>query len=284
VAEDVSGMPGLGAPVDDGGLGFDFKLAMGIPDFWFKLLKEKRDEDWNCEEVYRELTNRRHDEKTISYVECHDQAIVGGKSLIFELIDADMYTSMASDAENIRVDRGIALHKIIRLLTLATAGHGYLNFIGNEFGHPEWVDFPREGNNWSYKYARRQWSLRDNPELKYHGLAEFDKIMIHTADDYKIFDYEPVLVHSHVDNHVLAFARGNLLFVFNLHPECSFREYLIDMNDSYELVFDSDNALYAGFNRLVPEQKYFPVDYENRRGILLYLPARTALCLRRTDI
>jgi 1,4-alpha-glucan branching enzyme len=166
-----------------------------------------------------------------------------------------------------------------------TAGHGYLNFIGNEFGHPEWVDFPRDGNNWSYKYARRQWALRDNTELKYYGLAEFDKAMIHTARNFNIFDFEPVLFHSHVDNHILAFSRGQLLFIFNLHPSISFENYLIDIpdNDAFELVFDSDNANFSGFNRLMQNQKFITLNQDNRQGISLYLPSRTALCLKKID-
>ena len=279
IAEDVSGMPGLGAPVADGGLGFDYKLAMGIPDFWFKLLKDKPDEYWNVDDIFNELTNRRRDEKSISYVECHDQAIVGGKTLIFELIDADMYFAMERDKPNIRVERGVALHKMIRLVTLATAGNGYLNFIGNELGHPEWVDFPREGNNWSYKYARRQWSLLDNNNLRYQGLYLFDKSMIKTAREYNIFDFEPILNYSHVENHILAFSRGNLFFVFNFHPTESFENYCVDVpqDASYNLIFDSDRDEFCGYSRLEWNQKINSFYRDNRRFISLYLPSRTVL-------
>ena len=170
IAEEVSGMPGLAASIKDGGIGFDYRMAMGIPDFWIKLIKEYSDEDWKPGAIWWELTNRRKDEKTISYAESHDQALVGDKTIIFRLIDADMYWHMSKNDQNLMVDRGIALHKIIRLLTASTINGGYLNFMGNEFGHPEWIDFPREGNGWSYKYARRQWSLLENRQLKYADL------------------------------------------------------------------------------------------------------------------
>ena len=179
IAEDVSGMPGLGAPVVEGGCGFDQRMAMGVPDHWFRLT-DLPDESWNVEQLWHELMNQRQDERTISYVESHDQALVGGKSFIFQLVDAAMYDGMAKDSGNAMAERGVALHKLARLLTLATSDGGYLCFMGNEFGHPEWIDFPREGNDWSYHYARRQWSLRDNPNLRYHGLAEFDQAMIET--------------------------------------------------------------------------------------------------------
>ncbi len=171
IAEDVSGMPGLCRRPEEGGLGFDYRLGMGIPDFWIKILKEKSDEEWDIYEMWNVLSNRRYKEKTIAYAESHDQALVGDKTIAFWLMDKEMYYQMHRDDHNLVIDRGIALHKMIRLFTISLGGEGYLNFIGNEFGHPEWVDFPREGNNWSYYYARRQWSLRDNKDLKYQYLG-----------------------------------------------------------------------------------------------------------------
>ena len=135
-------MPGLAAKVEDGGYGFDYRMAMNIPDYWIKTIKEKIDEDWKPSSMFWEVTNRRQDEKTISYAESHDQALVGDKTIIFRLIDADMYWHMQKGDENYVVNRGIALHKMIRLLTSSTINGGYLNFMGNEFGHPEWIDFP----------------------------------------------------------------------------------------------------------------------------------------------
>ncbi|MBQ8044884.1 MAG: 1,4-alpha-glucan-branching enzyme, partial [Bacteroidales bacterium] len=180
IAEEMSGMPGLALSFEKGGMGFDYRMAMGIPDYWIKMIKEKRDEDWSPSGIYWELTNRRADEKTVSYAESHDQALVGDKTIIFRLIDDQMYWHMSKNDDNMVVERGVALHKMIRLVTLATNGGAYLNFMGNEFGHPEWIDFPRQGNNWSYKYARRQWDLVDREDLKYCYLNEFDKQMIET--------------------------------------------------------------------------------------------------------
>ncbi|MDD4869994.1 MAG: alpha amylase C-terminal domain-containing protein [Kiritimatiellae bacterium] len=287
IAEDVSGMPGLAAPREDGGCGFDYRLAMGIADCWFKLADKVPDEKWNMGELWHELTNRRADECTISYVECHDQSIVGSKTMIFELIDAAMYTDMRVSDQNAYIDRGIALHKMMRLATLAAAGHGYLNFMGNEFGHPEWVDFPREGNGWSYKYAKRQWHLRDDPNLKYHFMADFDRAMLELARKFKIvFNEIPHLVHIHEDDKVLVFERDGLLFLFNFDPSRSYTDYAIDAPPGeYILIFDTDESRFGGQNRIVPDQTYFtcPIMTKNspRLCIKLYLPCRSGLVLKK---
>ena len=219
IAEEVSGMPGLAAPYQDGGYGFDYRMAMNIPDYWIKTIKEKIDEDWKPSSMFWEVTNRRKDEKTISYAESHDQALVGDKTIIFRLIDADMYWHFQKGDENYNVHRGIALHKMIRLLTASTINGGYLNFMGNEFGHPEWIDFPREGNGWSHKYARRQWNLVDNKNLCYHYLGDFDSAMIHTLREMKNIQDTPVIEVWHNDSdQVLAYRRKNNIFVFNFNP------------------------------------------------------------------
>ena len=277
IAEDVSGMPGLGTPLENGGIGFDFRLAMGTPDYWIKLIKEVPDENWPVNNLYYELTNRRQDEKTISYAESHDQALVGDKTIIFRLIDADMYTGMSVSQPNLRVERGIALHKMIRLVTLATAGHGYLNFMGNEFGHPEWIDFPREGNHWSYHYARRQWHLRDDPNLRYKFLADFDKAMMGLCRDYKLIETPgPHFLHEHVADQVLAFERAGLVFIFNFNPSKSFTDYSLPVPPGkYRLLMDSDAMEFGGFGRLEPWG-----EYGGTHGtILTYLPSRTVLVL-----
>ena len=225
IAEEVSGMPGLAAKFEDGGYGFNYRMAMNIPDYWIKTIKERRDEDWKPSSIFWEVKNRRADEQTISYCESHDQALVGDKTIIFRLIDADMYWHFKQGDENDMVHRGIALHKMIRLVTLGTINGGYLNFMGNEFGHPEWIDFPREGNGWSYKYARRQWNLVDNPELDYHFLGDFDQKMIEVVKGEKNFIKTPVQEIWHNDgDQVLAFMRGDLVFVFNFSPTRSFTD------------------------------------------------------------
>ncbi len=287
VAEDVSGMPGLCAPLEEGGCGFDRRLAMGVPDCWFRLVKDTRDEDWDLGHLWHELNNRRPEERVVSYCESHDQALVGGKTLIFELIGEAMYEHMASGASHPVVERGVALHKMIRLATLATAGHGYLTFMGNEFGHPEWVDFPREGNRWSYRYARRQWSLADDPGLKYHGLAAFDRAMVALfRAEGVVGTTEPALLAIRSDDKVLAFARGGLLCFFNFHPTRSYVDYGVEVPPGeYDLVLDTDEARFAGPGRIAPGQRYharaLPGDGPPRMGIRLYLPSRSALVLRR---
>ncbi len=286
IAEDVSGMPGLAMPVGEGGTGFDYRFAMGVPDYWVRLLKERADEDWPLGHLWFELNNHRHDEKSVSYVESHDQALVGDQTLLFRMIGADMYSNMSVFCENIRVDRGVALHKMIRLITLATAADGYLNFMGNEFGHPEWIDFPREGNGWSYRYARRQWSLVDDETLRYRKLARFDRDMIDLARTNNLLaSGNPRLLHEHHDDKVLAFERAGHLFLFNFHPSRSYDGYRVDASPGeYRLVLDSDAEAYGGHGRLDPYQVYFTQPHGKGQTlcheISVYLPTRTALVIR----
>ncbi len=285
IAEDVSGMVGLAAPVSEGGCGFDYRLAMGVTDYWFKLF-DRPDETWPIGELWYELTNRRADEQTVSYLECHDQAIVGGQSAIFRLIGDAMYHAMHQAIPNLRVARGIALHKMARLATLSTAGHGYLNFIGNEFGHPEWVDFPREGNNWSYHYARRQWSLSDNPKLHYHALKLFDQAMLDLANRFQLLTAVPQLITIDDNDKLLVFERHGLIFCFNFHPTLSLTDYPIELlPGSYELLLSSDELHFSGHGRVTAPQKYstIPTVQNNtlRHLLQIYLPCRTALVLQR---
>ena len=180
VAEDVSGMPGLCREVAEGGIGFDFRLNMYVPDLWIKYLKEVSDDNWNMGHLTHALTNRRYKEMSIGYCESHDQALVGDKTIAMWLFDAEIYYNMGFNKDkqySIRVDRGVALHKMIRLLTMTLGGEGYLTFMGNEFAHPEWIDFPRVGNNNSYHYCRRRWDLCDNKELLYYYMKEFEVTM-----------------------------------------------------------------------------------------------------------
>ena len=288
IAEEVSGMPGLAAPVEDGGYGFDYRMAMNIPDYWIKMIKEQRDEDWKPSSIFWELTNRRKDEMTISYAESHDQALVGDKTIIFRLIDADMYWHFKRGDETSTVTRGIALHKMIRLITMSTINGGYLNFMGNEFGHPEWIDFPREGNGWSHKYASSQWSLVDNPDYFYTVLGEFDKEMAKLIGGAKNFQARPVKEIWHNDgDQVLAFSRRDLIFVFNFHPTRSFTDYgLLVPEGDYSIVLSSDNEKFGGYG-LVDESQVHFTQYDKlharrKKGwLMLYLPSRTALVLKK---
>jgi 1,4-alpha-glucan branching enzyme len=285
IAEDVSGMPGLARPADEGGIGFDYRLAMGIPDYWIKLLKHKRDEDWSLGELYGTLLNRRYGEKHIGYAESHDQALVGDKTIAFWLMDKEMYWHMNRGSQNLIIDRGIALHKMIRLVTFSLAGEGYLNFIGNEFGHPEWVDFPREGNNFSFHYCRRQWSLADNPELRYGGLQEFDRVMMGLDEQHNILAdafIEQLAVHE--EQRLLVYRRGPLVFVFNFHPTESYADLRIPVPDpaDYRLVLDTDRARFEGFGRLAEEVTYPRQDvsmYGREQSVQIYIPSRSAQVL-----
>ena len=277
IAEDMSGMAGLAAPFEAGGLGFEFRMAMGVADHWIKWLKEKTDDQWSMGEIWWELTNKREDEKTISYAECHDQALVGDKTLIFRLIDKEMYTSMNIDSQSLVVDRGIALHKMIRLVTIATAGDGYLTFMGNEFGHPEWIDFPRAGNGWSYKYARRQWSLCKPDYLRYKYLMNFDSDMIHLFRKENLLAYKPELIRADEEKKVLIFRRKNYIFALDFNPSESFTGYAFEAPEGdWELELDSDEKRYDGFSRLKEGEVH-----HSDTGITMYLPSRCALVFRR---
>ena len=285
IAEDMSGMPGLAAPIDEEGIGFDFRMSMGVPDYWIKLVSDQRDEDWHVGDLFYQMTNKRDDEHTISYAESHDQALVGDKTLIFRMVDKEMYTSMSVFEQNMVVDRGIALHKMIRLLTITTAGDGYLNFMGNEWGHPEWIDFPREGNNWSYEHARRQWHLMEDPTLRYHFLNDFDKAMLKLVKREKIFRYPSIPMVRDNERQVLIFSRGDLILAFNFNPVSSFSDYsFIAPPGQYKELLDTDGRKFDGFGRIDKRVDHFTEYKEGEGNILsLYLPSRAALVLKLND-
>ena len=281
IAEDMSGMPGLGRTIEDGGLGFDYRLQMGIPDYWIKLLKHSQDEDWDLNELWSTLTNRRWKEKSIAYCESHDQALVGDKTIAFWLMDQEMYWHMSVGDENLVIDRGLALHKMIRLVTLALGGEGYLTFFGNEFGHPEWVDFPREGNGWSYKYARRLWHLAADEKLKYKFLDGFEAAMLEMAEGTALL---PAIAAQQLNmdatNKVIVFERANLIFVFNFHPNHAVPDYRfkVPTKGEYRIILSSDDERFGGFARVDTSVTY-PTNEDGELSV--YATNRTALVLKR---
>lgn len=284
IAEDMSGMPGVASPIEDGGMGFDYRMNMGTPDYWIKLLKEKRDEEWHVGDLFYELTNKREEEHTISYAESHDQALVGDKTIFFRLVDKAIYTSMGVFDKNILIERGMALHKMIRLVTIGTAADGYLNFMGNEWGHPEWIDFPREGNGWSYDHARRLWSLVDDENLRFRFLNAFDKSMIQTVNETRVFHWRPEPLVRDNERQVLIFTRGDYLFVFNFNPEKSFPDYVFDApSGKYTMLLDTDSKNFDGLGRIDEKMEHFTRYVSPGRGQLsLYIPARTGFVLKRS--
>ncbi|MBQ6833876.1 MAG: alpha amylase C-terminal domain-containing protein [Lachnospiraceae bacterium] len=282
IAEDMSGMPGMCLPIEDGGIGFDYRLAMGMPDMWIKAVKESTDEGWNINGMWGNMCLRRPGEGTVAYVESHDQALVGDQTMIFRLAGANMYSDMDKSCHNPVIDRAIALHKMIRLFSIAAGGEAYLNFMGNEFGHPEWIDFPREGNGWSFHYCRRQWSLRDNGFLKYQWLGDFDQDMIALTKDNKIFEQRMGdLKLSKEPEKMIAFYRKGLLFAFNFHPTNSLQNVLIPVNKyaDYTVELCTDDAKYGGFGN-VEHIKYPVKRFNGQNFIEIYLPARTAIVLK----
>ena len=286
IAEDVSGMPALCVPLSLGGIGFDYRLAMAIPDMWIKILKEVKDDEWDIANICHTLTNRRHGEKTIAYAESHDQALVGDKTLMMHLCDAEMYTHMSTLSPLTPViDRGMALHKMIRLVTHGLGGEGYLNFEGNEFGHPEWLDFPREGNNNSFWYARRQLNLTDDPLLRYKFLDNFDRMMNQTEAKYGWLSAPQAYISlKHEGDKVIVFERAGLVFIFNFHPTNSFSDYRIgiEVPGTYRVVLNSDHGDVGGHNRIDENTRFFttPMEWNNRKNWThVYIPSRTAIIL-----
>ncbi len=284
IAEDMSGMPGLCRPVDEGGFGFTHRLAMGLPDYWIKLLKERKDEDWSVGDMWYTLINRRYGEPNIAYAESHDQALVGDKTIAFRLMDAEMYTHMSCNMQSVVIDRGMALHKMIRLVTLAAGGEGWLNFMGNEFGHPEWIDFPREGNGNSFKYCRRQWSLVDNPDLRYRLLNAFDRAMLRVARDEELLASAPARpLNMDERNQVMSFERGGLVFVFNWSGDRAIPDYKLPApcHGEWQIILDSDAPEFGGFGRQDASLSHFT---DKMQRLSLYLLPRTALVLARKGL
>ncbi len=287
IAEDMSGMPGMCLPVKEGGLGFDYRLSMGVPDFWIKMLKERRDEDWDMGKMWYELTTRRPQEKNIGYCESHDQALVGDKTIMFWLADKEMYWGMNRAYPNPTVERAMALHKMIRLVTCSLAGEGYLNFMGNEFGHPEWIDFPREGNGWSFAHARRLWSLAEDGFLRYSYLGDFDKAMLALIKRCGVLAAGSARnLWQEQERKLLAFEKAGLIFLFNFHPVQSLKDFYLPVvqEGRYRVVLDSDSACFGGYERITHDYVY-EARSQNKRGIgfEIYIPARTALVLERIE-
>lgn len=284
IAEDMSGMPGMCLPAGKGGIGFDFRLAMGVPDFWVRTL-EKSDEDWSMHALWHELTTGRPEEKRIAYVESHDQALVGDKTFIFRIADKSMYWHMAKDNRNMEVDRAIALHKMARLSTITLGAEGYLNFMGNEFGHPEWIDFPREGNNWSFKYCKRQWSLADNSSLLYYDLMRFDEAMLSLVTEYSLLDGSlPKQLWIDDEQNVLAYQKNSLIFVYNFHPTNSLPDFNFPFEGkgAWQVIFDTDEARFGGQGRISHSVVHHRIALPSRgscEGLSLYTPCRTAMIL-----
>ena len=283
IAEDMSAMPGMCLPIEDGGVGFDYRLAMGEPDMWIRLLKNTADEWWDLNNIYYELANRRPNEKVIGYCESHDQALVGDKTIMFRLCDQEMYWGMETHNQNMIIERGMAIHKLLRLITMSLGGEGYLTFMGNEFGHPEWIDFPREGNGWSYHYCRRQWSLADNPNLKYQYLYAFEKAMVEMAKKQKVIGGRDTQLQLNNTDKTLVYKKGGAVFAFNFHPVNSYDGYVLTMPETgdYEVIFSSDDYQFGGHGR-VYHQTYTATKQENGKpGFKIYLPNRTAIVLRK---
>jgi 1,4-alpha-glucan branching enzyme len=292
VAEDVSGMPTLCRPVAHGGFGFDYRLAMALPDMWIKLLKETPDDDWDMGHITHSLQNRRWKEPCVAYTESHDQAIVGDKTTAFWLMDAEMYTHMSTmSPPSMCVDRGLALHKMLRLVTMGLGGEAWLCFMGNEFGHPEWVDFPRPENGWSYSHCRRRFDLPAEDHLKYKFFEAFDVLMCALENRFRFMASDQQFCSKKDQgDKVIVFERGPLLFVFNFHPCNSYTDYRVGhpWNEGLRVLLDSDEGRFGGHMRLewghsnsAPPGEAWDNRYHSTQ---LYIPSRTVQVLCRDSL
>jgi len=283
IAEDTSALPGLALPIEVGGVGFDYRLAMGEPDMWIRLLKDVPDENWDLGNIYYELTVRRPQERVIGYVESHDQALVGDKTAMFRMCDQEMYWGMEKSYHSFAIDRAMALHKMLRLLTMSLGGEGYLTFMGNEFGHPEWIDFPREGNGWSYHYCRRQWSLADNGFLKYSYLNAFEKDMVAMAKKQKVLTGQNYRLQLHEDDKVVVYKKGGAVFAFNFHSTKSFDGYFIRVPGpgKYQVLMSTDDFCYGGNGRIFHQCYEATQREDSSYGFQIYLPSRSAVVFRK---
>ena len=277
IAEEFSGMPGLTCAPSDGGLGFDARFAMGIPDYWEKCIKNPQD----LGSLWYEMNNHRPYDRTISYVECHDQCINGDDAMIWRLLGDDMYTTMLRGIDSWNISRGLAYYRLMRLITLSTADLGYLNFMGNEFGHPEWLDAER--------HAHRQWRLATDERLKYACLAAFDLAQMKMVATYLTdFATPPLFRYIHEDKRLLAFERGHLLFAFNFHETAAYDDILFAVTPGkYTEILSSDDSTYAGHDNLRitdPKVEHFttPLPDPLHGDIKLYLPPMVALVLVRS--
>ena len=288
IAEDFSGMPGLCRPIEEGGYGFDYKLNMKICDKWKHFLMNLKDEEWNMGDIVYTLTNRRYNEKHISYCESHDQSFIGNYSLSSLLFSSERFWNMSINSpETIVIGRGIALHKMIRLLSFALGGEGYLSFMGNEFGCPDSLDFPKKGNRFSYSHCRRRWDLCDNKELRYQFLYNWEIIMNLLEEIFNfIGSKEEYISTKHEDDKVIVFEKGVLLFVFNFHPVKSFEGYQIGTKwgSKHKIILDSDEERFMGKGRLkAGHDNLFPcikkVFHNRPYNMKVYLPSRTCMVL-----
>lgn len=278
IAEEFSGMPGLTCLPKDGGLGFDARFAMGIPDYWEKFIKKPQD----LGSMWYEMNNHRPYDHTISYVECHDQCINGHDAMIWRLLGDDMYNAMLMETETWKVSRGLAFYRLMRLITLATADKGYLNFMGNEFGHPEWLD--------AEEHAHRQWRLAEDTSLKYACLNAWDQAQMQlVSDNIESFKTPAMFRYIHEDKRLLAFERGALLFVFNFNETQAFSDLCFAVTPGkYLEILSSDERRFAGHDNLritEPPLEHFtqPCFDPNLGDITLYIPPMIVLVLKRDE-
>ncbi|KAL4441059.1 hypothetical protein ABPG77_010490 [Micractinium sp. CCAP 211/92] len=300
IGEDVSGMPTFCRPWTEGGVGFDYRLQMAIADKWIEVLSKSDDWSWNMGNIVHTMTNRRYAEACVGYAESHDQALVGDKTIAFWLMDKEMYDYMGAPGYGPGspiIDRGIALHKMIRLLTMALGGESYLNFMGNEFGHPEWIDFPRDdtydpstgafvpGNGGSLEKCRRRWDLADAEYLKYKYMQAFDRAMMHLDKAFG-FVSAPHQWVSRKDegDKIIVVERGDLVFVFNFHPTNSYTDYRVGCYKpgAYKVVLSSDEEVFGGWKNVTKDSSVEfhaqQADFDNRpNSIMVYAPSRTVV-------
>ncbi|CAL5392773.1 unnamed protein product [Camellia sinensis] len=287
IAEDATLYPGLSEPTSLGGLGFDYFVNLSASEMWSSLLENVPDSDWSMSKIVSTLVGNRHSaDKMLLYAENHNQSISGGRSFAEILFGETM--EHASDKRAL-LFRGCSLHKMIRLITFTIGGHAYLNFMGNEFGHPKRVEFPMESNNFSFSLANRRWDLLENGV--HSELLYFDKDMMNMDENERILSRGlPNIHHVNDTTMVTSYSRGPLLFIFNFHPTTSYENYSVGVEEAgeYQVILNTDEKKYGG-QALIAQDQYIQRTISKRidglrNCLVVPLPYRSAQVYKLTRI
>ncbi|KAH7682202.1 1,4-alpha-glucan branching enzyme protein [Dioscorea alata] len=254
IAEDATFYPGLCESTTQGGLGFDYYVNLSVTDLWLWLLQDVPDQAWSMSKIVNVLVNSQSsNRRMLVYCENHNQSISGGRSFAEILFGNNNQNFIGLEDFEFR---GSSLHKMIRLISFSIGGSAYLNFMGNEFGHPNRVEFPMESNNYSFAFANRKWDLLKDKGL-HMGLFNFDKEMMKLDEKEQILSRNPSTVH-HVDDSKMVIlntddvsfgGRGVIQSDQNLKKTCSKRTD--GYRNSLELTLPSRSAQVYKLTRIL---------------------------------
>ena len=280
IAEDVSGLPGLARPALLGGVGFDYRLQMGLPDFFESVAKDVMDDGISPSRIWHALVSRRFDERHIGYVESHDQAIVGGQSLIFRLLGPKMYTDMHAETQSHDVHLAVAVVNVAKSIVFFLGGEAWMSFIGNEFGHPDWVEFPTPDNDDCFEYAYRKWYLATDSALMYEKMAAFDRDLMHQRKIAVTWDESYMTAPLLDDNRKLSvFHRDRVVLVCNTTTDVSYEDVWVPVPEqgNYRVILSTEEHRYGGYGRVNENMQYATIAVDGNAYIRLYVPSMSAI-------